>query len=527
MRAVSATGVLKFKVKGGINIFDELNSSNPRIIIPNKAVLINNTNSLTYVVNLGNIDSQLYSITPGFEFYLNILQGKYETQTFTSDGTINQSFNVSASNNASIDNFNYRVFFNGQQIKVTDHYWDMLPNEFACVTRTGFNGGIDIYFGNGDYGFIPPAGSIISVEYVLTNGTAGEILNPVLNDWKVETDIKDVDNNNVDLVDLFDISVEVDVSFASNGETSEVTRAVVPIVSRNFVLATPDQFIFHLLKLNMFSQVDAYNKLDDNDFSSYVTNQTLQNQLKILKKSINEGKSKTDLLNQALNLEKSSQELYYNTNDNIIFLFLVPKITKYLNSSTNYFNLPLDAFYLDEYEKEKTLNYLNSQGIVSVTSELRIVQPVISRYICNVNVNRIERYTEDNVRQQILDRLSDYFIRNTRTDRISKSDIIRILKTTITGIDSIDLNFICKKNEDYHRKGKEQGLKNDPLNKGSYDPKSLLGIDPIHGDIIVEKNEYPLIRGGWSDRNGIYFGEAANYKGLTSININFGKVIEI
>jgi len=523
MRAVSASGVLKFKLKGGINIFDELDTSDPRIVIPNKTKLKNNTNSLNYVVNLGNVNQQKYTLLPGSVFYLNILQGKFETQTFTADGENNQSYTVITSNNTNIDNFNYRIFYNGQQIKVVDHYWDMLPNEMACVTRTGFNGGMEIYFGNVDYGFVPSSGSIITVDYLITNGTAGEILNPVINDWKFEDDVKSDSGENVDLSELFDITVEVDINFASNGETPEVTKAIVPRVSRNFVLATPDQFKFHLLKLNMFSQVDAYNKLGDNDFSSTVTNQSLQNQINILKKSINQGKNKTDLLNMVNSVEKSSKELYYNTNDNIIFLFLVPKITKYLNSTTNYFNLPFDVFYLDDYEKQKTMNYLKSQGIISITTEIRIVQPVISRYICNVNVTRYEDSTEDNIKQQILDELSDYFINNERPDRVVKSDIIKTLKNNIKGLDSVDVFFICKKNEDYHKKGSELGLKADALNKNTYDPNSVLGIDPILGDIIVEKNEYPLIRGGWQDRDGIYFGESPNYKGLTSINISFGK----
>lgn len=520
-RAISASGALKFKLKGSVDPFEELNSSDPRIIITNEAILKNNTNSLEYSINLGNIDQQTYSISPGTEFYLNVLQGIWEEQTFTPQGTINESFVVVTNNNDNVDQNNFRVFYGGRQLKVVEHFYDMLPNEFACVAKTGFNGGLEIYLGNGDNGFIAQTGSVITVRYLLTNGVAGEILNPIDNDWTFETDIKTDLGESVDMLDLFDISTEVDFNFSSNGETFEQTKRIVPRVSRNFVLATPDQFKYHLLKLNVFSQVDAYNKLDDNDFSIMGTNQEMNNIIKRLRKGINEGLNKNDLLNMTTKIESRWKNSIYGSNDNIIYLFLVPKISKYLSSSVNYFNLPKDAFYLDDYEKEKTLNYLKAQGILGMTTEVKIIQPKLSRYICNVNIQRYEDTVEDNVRHQVIDVLSEYFIENERTDRVVKSDIIKELKNQIEGIDSVDVFFISEKNEKYHKMATEGQIDED-----EYNENEIKGIDPILGDIVLNKDEYPLIRGGWSDRNGVYFGESPNYKGFSSININFGKIIQ-
>lgn len=508
-RPISASGVLKFKLKGEINIEDEFGVSNPKIVIPNRARLKNKTNSLEYVVNLGAADTQTIGINPNSEFYLNILQGKYETQTFTSDGTSHQSFSVNT--NEAIENFNFNIYYNGQKLRVVDHFYDMLPQDYACVTRTGFNGGLDIYFGNGEYGIIPNTGSIIRVEYLLTDGVEGEILNPQENDWKILSDINDSNGESVDLEDLFNVSVEVNVNFASNGESSEMTKNIIPKVSRNFVLATPDQFKYHLLKLNMFSQVDAFNKLDDNDFSQFNTTDKLQDQVNNLKKDINDGKSDEALLSRIDNMKKKLNTLQNNTNDNVIFLFLIPRISKYIGSSINYFNLPLKVFDLDEDEKEKTLNYLKAQGILSITTEIKIIQPKISRYICNINASIYQSYTEENIRNQIISELSDFFINNSRTDRIVRADIIRLLKNNISGIDSVDVNFISKKNEDHYKKN----------NESISDDQS--GIDRYLGDIVVEKYEYPLIRGGWSDKNGNYYSDNINETPdkLASLNINF------
>jgi len=62
----------------------------------------------------------------------------------------------------------------------------MLPGEYACYVRSGFNGGIDVFFGTEFYGFIPQNGSLIEVEYLLSDGSLGDILNPTVNEWKIE-----------------------------------------------------------------------------------------------------------------------------------------------------------------------------------------------------------------------------------------------------------------------------------------------------------------------------------------------------
>jgi hypothetical protein len=56
--------------------------------------------------------------------------------------------------------------------------------------------------------------------------------------------------------------------------------------------------------------------------------------------------------------------------------------------------------------------------------------------------------TDDSVNAQILDKISEYFLNLSRIDRIPKLDIIR--EITISDIHSVDVQFLCKNNEDYH-----------------------------------------------------------------------------
>ncbi len=113
---------------------------------------------------------------------------------------------------------------------------------------------------------------------------------------------------------------------------------------------------------------------------------------------------------------------------------------------------------------------------------------------------------EDNMKTQVLDVLSNYMLNLKRANTIPKKDIMDII-IQLDVFDSFDFNFISKKNEDYHR---------DQLS--GYNPKNILGISPLLGDIVFENNEYPVLSGGWYDRNFIYYDKDLSYTGLKTIN---------
>jgi len=553
-RAISAKGTLKFKLKQGISIADKV--SGGQVTIYDDTVLKNKTNSLFYTLKVGT-DKNLYSLTPGCQFFVNIIQGKYDTQSFTGDGNPTQSIQVNVSNNTTIDNFDYQITLNGINLTIKDHLTDLLQNEYACYTRTGFNGGMDVYFGNSINGIIPPIGSLIEVKYLLTNGLQGNILNSKVNDFSFVDDLYDDDGNAIQVDQIFDVYVDTDIIFASDGEDIQYTKTIIPYVSRNFVLATPAQFIYHLKKLNMFSKVNAFNTLD------------------MIKIDID-----SDGTLDAININ----EMYLN---------LVPRITDYFSTDVNYFNVPFSSFYLDSEEKQRIITYLKKQGIVSITSSIKILDPIIKKFIVNIFIRKFDDVTKENIRDQIVNVLSDYFSTYSRYDRIIKADLISQLKG-IDGIDSINLEFVSKATEDYHKDGailsatKKNVLQStyatttsavnvtvdsytnavnnqQTLNKVStdksqstvnklsilgtptqnqsttvtntdktsvgnttivsyketqYDSKKLIDIDPTLGDIIIGKNELVILRGGWSNRNGVFFHEdPRSTDGFSTINI--------
>jgi hypothetical protein len=156
--------------------------------------------------------------------------------------------------------------------------------------------------------------------------------------------------------------VDKEIGFASNGETIEFTKSIMPYISRNFVLATPSQYIYTLKRLSLFSKINVYNTLDDNNFE----------------------------------------------NDNKIYLFLVPDIKNYYSNNVNYFNVPLDSFTLEQDEIDKTLTYLKKLGNIPVNTVIEIIQPTISKYILNIYVRKFQGFSDDTVKQSIITNISTY-----------------------------------------------------------------------------------------------------------------------
>jgi len=471
-RAISSTGNLKLIVKSGIDLESELPGG--RITISNRSLMRNETNGLKYSTNLGQ-DSVTYNVNPNTKIFIPIIQGEFRTTQFTGTGEINQTFQLGSKNGEEIENFNIEVLVNGESWTVKKHLYELLPNEKSCVVRSGFDEGVDIIFGNGGFGEVPPLAANIQVIHLITNGIEGNIFRRTVNDFNFLDDIIDGFGNPITVSDIFDVLIFNDINFGTNKESIEFTRNVLPISSNNFVLGLPQQYAYEIKKLGVFSHVNAYE------------------------------------------------------DSGVVYIVATPNINLFKNRNADYFSVNKSAFILDDYEKSKINRYLRSNGNIQLTRKWRIDSPNLSNYIINVFVIRYSDSNDDSVKSQILDKISEYFLSFNRLDRIPKSDIIKEL-SMIHDIHSVDIQFICKKNEDYHRQNIIT-TKNKVENSESlttvddievdpdYDPDLTIGLDPVLGDIIFDPDEIPIIRGGWYDRNGVFFSDSMNDSSLKSVNI--------
>lgn len=472
-RSISATGTLKLTLKNDVEIDNDVPGG--RITFFNKSELKNRTNALSYSMNIG-VEKVTHKITPGYTFFIPIIQGKWKTKNFTGDGTELQTYSVQEISNKDIENFNFEVIVNGEVWDTRNSIWDMLPDEKSCVVRTGFNGGIDLIFGNGGFGAIPPITATIQFNYLCSDGSLGNIFRRTRNDWNFIDDVVSGDGQVVNLTELFEIDIFNDINFGSDYESLEFTKNIMPFVSTNFVLGLPQQYAYEIKKLGVFSHVNAYERT------------------------------------------------------NTIFIVATPNIRLFKNRNADYFTIDIRAFELDRYEKSKIDKYLRTNGKIQLTRKYKIQSPILSYYVMNIYVIPYSDVTDDSIRVQILDKISEYFLDLRRVDRIPKLDLIKEL-STIEDLHSVDIQFISKKNEDYHRENNKNyqnsvrnydtSLNTDISIKPSvdYNPKQVLGLDPVLGDILFEPNELPIIRGGFYDRNGIYYSDDIESSLSKSVNI--------
>lgn len=479
-RGVSAFGSLQLNVAPGSAALISGNT----IRIPNYCTLNCNTNGLDYFLDFGSdefivIDKS--SLTPQ---QVTIVQGVVQTQDFTGTGFPLQSFSINTLDPS--DDERIKVTVNGVDYPVEDSLYDLNNDEPGCLVKTGINGGLDIYFGTGNFGAIPPQGSKITVQYVQTAGVSGNLDTANNIAFTFLTEAIDELGNEINLNDVLSIKLVSKPIFGANNEDPEFTRLIAPYASKSFVLANPSNYIYFLKKYAYFSHIDAYNTKNDE----------------------------------------------YIDDDNVVYLFLLPDVNRKITTDIDYFNIPQSEFVLDAEEKQRVINLLNESGQQLVTSDVQIVDPVVKKYAINIVLKYVEGFDKGVLASQIRSTLSTYFLNVKRKATVPRSDIISLVEN-IEGIDSVNIFFVSEENEAAIRNGYYfvPVKKLDPLTnqeviveqkqvtiEEGQDP--LLGLDDF-GDIRVEENTLVLIRGGWSDRNNNYYEEIPTENTVSSLNIIF------
>lgn len=452
---------------GSINIIpkrvDISNIPNGNINILNLTKIKNKKNGLTYTIILPN---DYIKIRVGVKDFvtLSIVEGVFQKSEFVSTGKPLESFNVEVRNRKKIEQFHINVFVNNRPYKIFESLYDMGRDVEGCLVKNSItNNGISVYFGNGQFGKIPKEGSLISIEYLLTNGSLGNILERgSFDNWNfVDVGYTDF-GDEIDLNEFFEIKMNSLITMGSDGESIEMTRMLAPKTSRNLVLVNPENYKNFFESFGFFSLVDAFTTFDDNFLD-----------------------------------------------DNIVYLFFIPDVKKRVTNSLDYFNIPLDYFILNESEKQKIEEFLEKSGKKMITTDVIILDAQIKKYVLNISLIVFEGYDIQTIKTNIVSEIGKYMLENKRRDRIPKSDFIRIIEN-IDGVDSVNVWFISEENE---------------LNK-IQNPNStdILGLDEF-GDIIIKKNEIPVIRGGFKDRNGVFYEDSTNFDKPSAINISISKII--
>jgi len=478
-RGFSATGEISIRLNVESGDFNKI--AGDGITIPANAELKFEANGLSYILRTSkdyfrigkNQKEQLKAV---------IVQGKVETQTLTGTGESFQSFNIQT---GKTDHNMVKVSVNGEQWTKFNSVYEMNGGDRGFIVKTGISGGLDIYFGTNNFGAIPPLGSIIEVEYIVCDGAKGNIEDA--EDLKVKwiDEGEDSAGNFYDLNKLLTVTVTSSPKMGAEPESTEFTKLIAPFASKSFVLATPDNYEYFLSRYGIFSYIDAYNTSDDG----------------------------------------------YLDDDNIVYIFAIPDINKKLAKNQDYFSIPQQEMFFDQTEYDKMYEVLQESGQMMVTSEVKFVRPKIRKYAIDISIRYFEGFSKEEIFNDIRGAVSNYMLNITRRDKLPKSDIVYILEE-VEGVDAVNVQFRSETEETARRLGyyesvtttiaaqepvtledigngkqkyvffkKIEEVEKVNIAEGDPIPYDVAGLDQW-GDIIMEKEDIAVFRGGWQDREG-------------------------
>ena len=168
-RGFVATGEIEFRWKDGAELGKIAGTG---LNIDARSELQCELNGLTYTL-LSSQEKFRLEKANKYNVKCAIVQGKFEKQTFTGTGESMQSYNIQTS--SLTDHSKVSVSINGEKWTKHDSMYDLLNNEKAYILKTGISGGLDVYFGTGNFGALPPAGSSIEIEYIKHSGFQGNL----------------------------------------------------------------------------------------------------------------------------------------------------------------------------------------------------------------------------------------------------------------------------------------------------------------------------------------------------------------
>ncbi|MDC0008791.1 hypothetical protein OAE73_00320 [bacterium] len=497
-RGFASTGEIEFRWKPGA---DMAKIAGNTLNIDGRSKLKFDINGLTYTL-LNSVDTFKLEKTNFSSFKTSIIQGEFESQTLTSNGNKLQSFNINTGGMS--DHSKVTVSVNGEVWTKHNSLYDLGSNEKAYLIKTGISGGLDLYFGNSSFGMVPPNGATILVEYVKHSGIKGNLDDSPDLTIKWDAEGSDSVGTEHDLNEFLDVTITSSPKMGGDREDVQFTKIMTPMASKSFVLAAPDNYEYFLSRYNMFSYIDAYNTVDDQ----------------------------------------------YLDDDNVIYIFAVPDINKKLAKNQDYFNIPQEEMFLDQGEYDAMHKVLEDSGQQMVTTEVVFVKPQIRYYSVDINIRYFEGFTRTEIYNAVRSKVSEYLLNVTRRDKLPKSDFIYILEE-IDGIDAVNVRFISETEETARRLGyyesvnvsvvpqepvtledigngkqkyvffkKIEDVNVVPVDETTSIPHKVKGLDQW-GDIIMEKEEVAVFRGGWLDRDGDVIEDDVLINAEAAVSINF------
>lgn len=438
------------------------NSRNLNAIINNHTSLTCTQNGLLYNMVLPQ-DAIVLSIDKDNSArYIYAVQGRFETQKFISTGGKYYTQNFKFLGNLDVDYLQVKI--NNKTWSKVESVYDMNPEGEQWTYKISPVGGIDLVFGNGRFGKVLKDGDVIDIQYLLHDGSAGNVdVNTqtyfVFNDNLMDVNGKEFDGNSI-----FEVTFATDdaVTAGSDSESIDQVRQMIGLNSRSLVLASPENY---KNELNKFSFC-GYNRTWTEPGSMVVNSLVIRNYKLII------------------------------------------------DDNKTYFDLKEEDFRLTPTQKSSLVNYIENSGNQLAGISYSIIDPVICKYAMYIYLKmKTLSYDKNYINSQVRKLIADFFSDIQSDIFIPKSDIVHLLKTNIQEIDGVDVYILSEMNETAIQTGSYINT------KYTYDPSlniynkttekvdlypgenPNIGLDN-HGNIYLQSDEqFPVLMGGWDYLN--------------------------
>jgi hypothetical protein len=442
--------------------FKPSNQSRLGIVISNRTKVICTQNGMVFNIVLPQESIIMDLDSDKYVKQLYAVEGKFETQKFVSKG--GQLYSQLVRTKGDVDTDYISVKINGDTWEKIDSIYDMAPDGKQYIVRPTQVKGFTVTFGNDECGRSLKEGDLIEVTYLMHSGEAGNIDPMKECHWAFKDPLLDISGEEVDGNQVLVVNCDNThgVTAGTYSETTELVRSAIGTSSRSLVLADPKNY---KTLIDRFSFC-GYSRTWSEEGSLIINSIIMRNYREMLK----EGK--------------------------------------------DYFSLSESDFTLTEAQKQSVVNTIDNSGQQLAGAVYNIFDPELCKYACYIYVKmKRVNYNQTFITNKIRDLVGEFFSDIENDMFIPKSDLIHLIKNSISEIDSVDVYFLSERNERAIRDGyyTETDYKYDPAT-GHYKIKETkyavepgedpgVGLDE-HGNIwLTSQHQFPVLMGGWSYDN--------------------------
>jgi len=440
-------------VIGQINANLNLDNKTTKIYIQNYSRLVNMMNGLMYLIILPTEYYVIDLAKPIIKHEFKVVQGRLETDQYVAVGMPWETININT--NELWDKDYFKVLVNGVEWEQCASIYDMYEGGQQYVLRTGYEGGIEIMFGNGNYGKILTGGSNIEIRMVKHSGATGNISSSDITSFRLQSLGYDTIGNSVNVNTYMSFSLQNPICGGTNSDNANFIKSVIGYNSRSLVLASEDNFKLFFRRFSFIGYVNCWSEHN----SMCITATCLSNK------------------------------------------------AREVNGIDEYYKLDPNELLLTDSQKEMISETLSNSKKTFAGVTLKFQDPIIRRYaiICYVKVDNI--YNKETTSIGIKTTLANYFMRLfNNVQFIAKSDLIKRILDENGSIKSIDIDIISELAEQTYANGYYNKYELKLINgeykyvpvKVMYETNSSPGLDDFGNIVLDSKLEIPVLHGNFN-----------------------------